>query len=193
MATTERYQIDYFAIVVLIVTVLVMVFLIIASVYFYNLINLKPPTPGEASFLFWTSIVLAVMFLFLFFYALWRIFTHTVTVYEATVVPVVVPPVGVRQVVEMPPKVVVTREVTTTTANPVQVVQSAPVVTREVTVTTTNPVAVTNQVMNPVKISNIPVTTRQTEFSTSVSDIPVSVQQRNALQAQLINLQGSMA
>ena len=82
MPATERYQVDVFAIVTLIVAVLIVVFLIIAAIYFSGLMNLKPPSSGEATFLFWTSIVLAVIFVGLAVWAVIQIITHKSIVYE---------------------------------------------------------------------------------------------------------------
>ena len=82
MAATERYQVDFFAIVILIVSVLVLVFLIIAAIYFMNLMNLRPPSRTESTFLFWTAIVMSVIFLGIIIYAFIRIFTYKSIIYE---------------------------------------------------------------------------------------------------------------
>ena len=82
MPATERYQVDIFAIIVLISAVLIIVFLIIAAIYYFNLMSLKPPSKGESTFLFWTTIVLAIIFMGIAIYALIRIFTHKSVVYE---------------------------------------------------------------------------------------------------------------
>jgi len=82
MPATERYQVDIFAIIVLISAVLIIVFLIIAAIYYFNLMSLKPPSKGESTFLFWTTIVLAIIFMGIAVYALIRIFTHKSVVYE---------------------------------------------------------------------------------------------------------------
>lgn len=82
MPVTEQYQVDLFAIIVLIAAVLILVFLIIAAVYFMNLMNLKPPTTGESTFLFWTSLILIFIFVGIIIYAMIRIFTYKSIVYE---------------------------------------------------------------------------------------------------------------
>lgn len=79
---TERYQVDVFGIIVLIVAVLVVVFLVIAAIYMYNLMNLKPPSRGESTFLFWTTVILAVIMVIIAIYALVHIFNHKSTVHE---------------------------------------------------------------------------------------------------------------
>jgi hypothetical protein len=105
MPVTESYQVDFFAILVLIAAVLIIVFLIIAAIYFYNLINFKTPTSGESNFLFWTSIVLGIIFLALGIYALVRIFTYRALVYREPAPPVVstAPTVYIPQQVYVPP------------------------------------------------------------------------------------------
>ncbi|CAH6420783.1 Hypothetical protein HVR_LOCUS1290 [uncultured virus] len=115
MPATERYQVDIFGIVVLIATVLVLVFLIIAAIYFFNLMNLKPPSRGESTFLFWTTVVLAIIFGIIVIYALIHIFTHKSVVYEE--------PKAVTKTIVTTPRVAVAAPVpttiTTTTASPV--------------------------------------------------------------------------
>lgn len=144
MPVTERYQVDVFAIIVLIASILIVVFLIVASVYYVNLMNLKPPTQGEATFLFWTTIVLAIIFLFIAIYAIYRIFTYKVTIYE--------------------PEPVVTPVAPVIIPAPVITVQPQPV------------------------ISTVPVTTLPTDLSTSFSSVPVTQEQRVALNQQLLTL-----
>lgn len=76
MPTEEHYQPDIFAIIVLISAVLIIVFLLIAAVYFFNLMNLKPPSKSESTFLFWTTIILALIFIAIAVYSLIQIFTY---------------------------------------------------------------------------------------------------------------------
>jgi len=156
MPATERYQADVFAIIVLIAAVLIVVFLIISAIYFFNLMSLKPPSKAESTFLFWTSIVLALIFIGLAIFALIHIFTHKSVVYEE-------------------PKTTVA---TTTTVVPVK----APVV-----VPVTAPVAV-QTTPAPIKISNVPKSSRATNESISVSDIPVTQTQRSAIDQELLSL-----
>jgi len=82
MPATERYQVNLFGIIVLIASIIILVFLIIAAVYYMNLMNLKPPTQGEATFLFWTSIILGIIFLAIAIYSLWNILTYKSIIYE---------------------------------------------------------------------------------------------------------------
>ena len=82
MPVTERYQVNIYAIIVLIATVLLMIFIVIAIVYFFNLMNLKPPSQTEASFLFWTGLVLSLISLAIVIYSIVVIFTHKSYVYE---------------------------------------------------------------------------------------------------------------
>jgi hypothetical protein len=86
MPMTERYQLDFFAIIVLVAVVLIIVFLAIVAAYFMNLMNSKPPTHGESTFLFWTSIILVIIFLIIAIYAMIHIFTHKALFYEEPIV-----------------------------------------------------------------------------------------------------------
>lgn len=176
MPATERYQVDFFAILVLIASVLILVFLIIAAIYFYNLINFKPPTSGESTFLLWTSIILGIIFLALSIYALIRIFTHTSTVYEeGGHYPIQVMPAPVPTFMPAPVPYV--------TPTPVMV---APVPQLRAPIPQTRtPI---QQTTPTVRISNIPQTSRQTNVSQSFSDVPVTQAQRSALNQELISL-----
>lgn len=91
MPTTSRYPVDWFAIIVLMVSVLVIVFLIVAAVYFYNLSNLRPPNASEASGLFAVAVVLSIILFIIVVIALYRIFTHKSLVYSVEKSPVAVP------------------------------------------------------------------------------------------------------
>jgi hypothetical protein len=82
MPIVEIPKVDYFSIVVLMVSVIVTIFLIIVSIYFFNLINLRPPNTNEANFLFWTSILLAIILFVIGIYSLIRLFTYKVPIYE---------------------------------------------------------------------------------------------------------------
>jgi predicted membrane protein len=158
MPATERYQADVFAIVVLITSVLIIVFLIITAIYFFNLMSLKPPSKAESTFLFWTSIVLVLIFLGITIFSLIHIFSHKSVVYEE-------------------PKSLVTpkREVV---ATPPPIAPPAPVPA---------PVAI-QTTPSPVKISNVPKSARATNESVSLSDIPVTQTQRNTLDQELLSL-----
>ena len=145
MPATERYQADVFAIIVLIAAVLIVVFLIISAIYFFNLMSLKPPSKAESTFLFWTSIVLALIFIGLAIFALIHIFTHKSVVYEE-------------------PKTTVS---TTTKVVP-DVAPVAPTVTAPVAVQTTPaPIKISNvpkasrATNESVSVSDIPVTQTQ--------------------------------
>lgn len=103
MPVTERYQVDVFAIIILVVAVLILVFLIVVAVYFFNLMNLNPPSRTESTFLFWTTIILGIIFLGIIIYALWRIFTYTVMIYEEPTVMVTPPPTPIQPVITSAP------------------------------------------------------------------------------------------
>lgn len=109
MPAVQRYQVDVFAIIMLIAAVLIMVFLIIVAIYFFNLMNLNPPSRTESTFLFWTTVVLAIIFLGIIIYALYHIFTYTVTFCEEPRFIPPVTPIPVTVTAPTPPPVVITR------------------------------------------------------------------------------------
>ena len=76
MATTEKYQIDIFSIMTMIVSVLTIIFLIIAAVYYGNLVSGKPPSNAESSFLLWSSVVLIIILAALAIFATIKVFKH---------------------------------------------------------------------------------------------------------------------
>lgn len=149
------YQVNAFAFIVLIVLVLILVFLIIASIYFYNLMNFKPPTQGEATFLFATAIILAIILFFVAIYALYQIYSYYSMVYEA-------------------PKMVELQPITA------RVVAPQPVVVRPIPV---QPVAV-QQVEQPLIVTPVPgqvVTAAPSLLNTTYSGVPLDYSQQLAL------------
>jgi heme/copper-type cytochrome/quinol oxidase subunit 2 len=76
MPILEENVVDPFSVTVLIASVLVMVFLIISTIYFSNLMKLKPPSKSESTFLFWTSLLLAILITVIAVLAIIHIFTH---------------------------------------------------------------------------------------------------------------------
>lgn len=82
MAVTEKYQANVFAIIVLLVAVLITAYLIVAAIYYNSLVNLRPPSRGESTFMFWTTIVLIVIFAAIIIYSIYLIFTHKAIVFE---------------------------------------------------------------------------------------------------------------
>jgi len=67
---------DIFAIIVLIISIIASIFFIISAIYYFNLMNLKPPSKAESTFLFWTVIVMAIIFIALAIYSIIKIFTY---------------------------------------------------------------------------------------------------------------------
>ena len=96
-------------------------------------------------------------------YALIRIFTYKAIVFEEE------------------PRNVISRTVVTTTPKTT--------ITPPTIITQTRPKITTTA---PVEISNIPQTQRRSALSTSVSDVPVTLRQRSALNEELINLEGAL-
>lgn len=171
MPVTERYQVDFFAILVLIASVLIIMFLIISAIYFYNFTNSKPPTNSESTFLFWTSIILGIIFLALAIYALIRIFTYTIPVYEEDKpLPVQVTPTPIPIMAPSPPVII------------------APAPRPPVPIAPRTQVAISQ----PTRISTVR-TTRPTNLSQNVSDIPVTSNQRTALNQELISLGNALS
>jgi len=76
MPSREENHVDPFSVIVLIGIVLLIVFLIICCVYFYDLMKMKPPSKGESTFLFWTSMLLAIVAVVIAILAMVHIFTH---------------------------------------------------------------------------------------------------------------------
>ena len=167
MPVTESYQVDVFAIIVILATVLILVFLIIASIYFWNLIYLKPPSSGEASFLFWTSIILIIIFLIIGIYALIRIFTHRSLVYHERL-PIISPlqtvtatnacPTVVSQLSPIP---VTTQDIVIT--EPLPISTPPPIIrTSPVSLTIPSPVTTTLTSMpSPIRSDQIPIRSDQ--------------------------------
>ena len=143
MPTTERYQVDVFGIIVLIAAVLIVVFLIIAAIYFFNLMNLKPPSKGEATFLFWTTIIMTLIFVAIAIYALIHIFTNKTPIYEETKQTITTK----KQVVSSsPPPIASAPSIQQTTAAPIKI-SNVPKTSKTTTET--------------VSLSDIPITQTQ--------------------------------
>ena len=145
------WTLDVFTVVVLIAIIFLLVYLIIIAIYAGNLSRGIVPSLATSSFLFWTTIVLAVVTLIIAIWALIRLFTYTVPVVETVVAPVAAP---------VPQNVVTTKQVETTTtstkpgsvtyvqAPPQYVAQVSPPVT---TVTRSEPVTTTYTTTSPVQ------------------------------------------
>lgn len=89
------HQVDYFAVITLIVTILVLIFLVVSVMYFNAVANLTPPTRAESTFLLWSGVVIIIGLAALAVFALIRIFYY----YWPVLAPVQVAPV---QVVQQP-------------------------------------------------------------------------------------------
>lgn len=74
-------RVDTFSIITLIAATAIIIFLIIAAVYFNNEMNFQVSSQGQATFLFWTSLVLIIVIVALCLYSIYRIFTYRPTVY----------------------------------------------------------------------------------------------------------------
>jgi hypothetical protein len=83
MPVTEKKQIDVFAIIVLILLTLILVFLIISAVYYINISNFIYPSKSESLFLFWTTIILCVIVFSMIIFAFYKIYTHKSIVFDA--------------------------------------------------------------------------------------------------------------
>jgi hypothetical protein len=87
MSVNQRSEVDYFAILTLLATVLVTIFLIVAALYFSSVIDLKPPSRSESTFLLWTDVVLIIILIALMIYAMFRIFSRPKVVEVSTLPP----------------------------------------------------------------------------------------------------------
>jgi len=92
MAVSQKTQVDIFGIVVLIISILIQVFLIISAIYYNNMINLKFPSTTNTIYLFWTAIIMIIIFLALSIFAFYRIYTHKSIVFDAEKHIVISPP-----------------------------------------------------------------------------------------------------
>lgn len=170
-------QADVFAIIVLIACVLIVVFLIVSLFAFYNSMNFRYPSQGQSMFLFWTSLIMAIVFIGLGIYSLYRIFTYKapvikeeiVTTTSTTVKPVAVSPQPI-----------------TTIQQPAIITTPQPVITQQpAMITTPQPV---------VAVSNVPTSSLTVaDFSKTLSDIPINQAQKNALTSELISISNAMA
>lgn len=205
MAVVERFQIDFFAITVLIVAVLIIVYLIIAAIYLLNLsANNKPPNQGESTFLFWTTIILGIIFLAVGIYAMIRIFTYTSLFYEEEMEEIELEELKAQLTAQELKDANLRKALAAELAAEElkeaelrrQLAAKTVVVKQPATVTVTNAA--------PIKISKVPTVvkpvvvpshieyvrvTNPTNYSENVSDIPVSNRQRTTLNEELINLQ----
>lgn len=75
----EKYVLDKLAVCTLIVVVISIVFVIVSALFFYSyMYNSTPPSTSESAFLFGASIFLAVLYIALMFYVIYRIFTYKI-------------------------------------------------------------------------------------------------------------------
>jgi hypothetical protein len=212
MTTTEHYQNNWFAIIVLISSILLVIFLIMTAVCFMNLMNLKPPSNSISSFLFWTAIILGILFFIIGMYSLYHIYTYQVVAVEEVLEPA--PPVArAIQVVKPPPKtkVIYTQPPTYTQAakSPpkTKVIYTQPPTYTQVTkpppktkVVYTQPATANTEATyaqipisrstpkvkpTPIKVSNLP------KSNNSSSSISRNKSQRDALNQELISLAGA--
>lgn len=76
MAVTEEFRIEWFSIIILILSLLLIVFFIITAIYYFNMMNLNFPSKSESTFLFWISLIIAMIVLAVGIIAIVRIVTH---------------------------------------------------------------------------------------------------------------------
>ena len=78
----EKPQIDIFAIIILIFSISMLVYLIISAIYYMNIMNFTIPSSTEATFLFWTSIVMSIIVSFIILFSFYRIYTHRSYIFD---------------------------------------------------------------------------------------------------------------
>ena len=122
MPVIERYQIDYFAILVLIVAILTLIYVVVTAIYFWNLMNSRTVSTTHATALFWSAVVIGILYVIIGIWAIIRIFTNTVPVYVDPVVPVVVPTVAPVAPAVVAPVSAVTPVVTDGAHTPIQII-----------------------------------------------------------------------
>lgn len=79
---------DYFAIVVLIFSICLFIYLVIVSAYFANLAIGKPPNLTESYALFWVSVIFAIIFMAIIVYSLVRLYFYRTFSYEREETPI---------------------------------------------------------------------------------------------------------
>lgn len=82
MEINRTYGINWFAVVIFITMILIFIFLILIGMYFFNLIELRPPNRSESIFLFWLTVIIGVIVLVITIISLIKIFTHQEPFYE---------------------------------------------------------------------------------------------------------------
>ena len=176
MPVVERYQTDYLAIFVTIVSVLIVIFLGISAVYFKDVINLGRPTNGFSEFLFWTAIIMIAIFVFIGVYAFYRILTSKVVVYEET--PLVNRPLAVQPVLAVQPMAASQPMMLAPAPAPAIPLTGPP--TRQLA-----PAPIGQSATQYVAISNVPPVRQPSNVSSSASDLPITQRQRSVLSQEL--------
>lgn len=82
MEINRTYGINWFAVVIFITMILIFIFLMLIGMYFFNLIELRPPNRSESIFLFWLTVIIGVIVLVITIISLIKIFTHQEPFYE---------------------------------------------------------------------------------------------------------------
>lgn len=168
MAATEGHQSHVFGIVTLIISVILLVFLILVAINFGQIQNgIVSINQSNATFLFWTAIVLAVIVGILIIISLFHIFKHKSVVYDTT------------PTVKTKGRVIGSTSTVTTTSQPVYqpVIQPLQSSTHIVTNGSLNPSSI--QIQSPANVSSLPMP--QPSQTVSAFDIPFSQGQTNNL------------
>jgi hypothetical protein len=180
MPVVERYQTDYLAIFVTIVSVLIVIFLGISAVYFKDVINLGRPTNGFSEFLFWTAIIMIAIFVFIGVYAFYRLLTWKVVIYEET--PLINRPLAVQPVLAVQPMA----------ASQPMMLAPAPAPAPAPAIPLTGPptrqlapAPIGQSATQYVAISNVPPVRQPSNVSSSASDLPITQRQRSVLSQEL--------
>ena len=76
MPATERFPVNYVAIALIILSIITLIYLVVVVIYFWNMVNLRPPSRTESTFLFWFGIILGIVFLLAIIFSMVIILTH---------------------------------------------------------------------------------------------------------------------
>jgi hypothetical protein len=108
---------DFFAVFVLLVVILMLIYLVAASVYFWRVMHAQPITSTEATVLFWSTVVAGILLLIVGIWAVVRMFSYSPAPAHPQMVTLVMPQTSMPTATPMP------AAVTPTVAHvPIQVV-----------------------------------------------------------------------
>ena len=73
MVVVKQTTAMIFTFITLFASLAIVIYLVLAAIYFYNAANAKPPNTTYSTFFLWTSIIMALIFVGIFIYAIVRL------------------------------------------------------------------------------------------------------------------------